>query len=51
MVSHHAPDALYVVVIPLATVIFAAAGRHPLAGLAAVSGGYAGNLSRAPATR
>jgi len=48
MVSHHASDAAYVVVIPLAAVIFAAAGRHPLAGLAAgfaaVSGGYAGNL-------
>jgi aminobenzoyl-glutamate transport protein len=48
MVSHHASDAAYVVVIPLAAVIFAAVGRHPLAGLAAgfaaVSGGYAGNL-------
>lgn len=48
MVSHHASDAAYVVVIPLAAVIFAAAGRHPLAGLAAgfaaVSGGFAGNL-------
>ena len=48
MVSHHASDAAYVVIIPLAAVIFAAAGRHPLAGLAAgfaaVSGGYAGNL-------
>ncbi|WP_425984042.1 AbgT family transporter [Brevundimonas sp. TWP1-2-1b1] len=48
MVSHHASDASYVVVIPLAAVIFAAAGRNPLAGLAAgfaaVSGGYAGNL-------
>ncbi len=48
MVSHHASDASYVGVIPLAAVIFAAAGRHPLAGLAAgfaaVSGGYAGNL-------
>jgi len=48
MVSHHASDSAYVVVIPLAAVIFAAAGRHPLAGLAAgfaaVSGGYAGNL-------
>ncbi len=55
MVSHHASDASYVVVIPLAAVIFAAAGRHPLAGLAAgfaaVSGGYAGNLFPAPATR
>ena len=48
MMSHHASDAAYVVVIPLAAVMFAAAGRHPLAGLAAgfaaVSGGYAGNL-------
>lgn len=48
MTSHHASDASYVVVVPLAAVIFAAAGRHPLAGLAAgfaaVSGGYAGNL-------
>ncbi|MDO9079136.1 MAG: AbgT family transporter [Brevundimonas sp.] len=48
MLSHHASDAAYVVVIPLAAVIFAAVGRHPLAGLAAgfaaVSGGYAGNL-------
>src|SRR5690606_41177370 len=41
-------DASYAGVIPLAAVSFAAAGRHPLAGLAAgsaaVSGGYAGNL-------
>ena len=48
MVSHHASDAAYVVFIPLAAIIFAVAGRHPLAGLAAafaaVSGGYAGNL-------
>jgi aminobenzoyl-glutamate transport protein len=48
MVSHHASDASYVVVIPLAATVFAAAGRHPLAGLtaafAAVSGGFAGNV-------
>lgn len=48
MISHHASDAAYVVFIPLAAIIFAVAGRHPLAGLAAafaaVSGGYAGNL-------
>lgn len=48
MVSHHASDAAYVVFIPLAAIVFAVAGRHPLAGLAAafaaVSGGYAGNL-------
>ena len=49
MVSHHASDAAYVVFIPLAAIVFAAAGRHPLAGLAAafaaVSGGYAGNIT------
>ncbi len=49
MVSHHASDAAYVVYIPLAAIVFAAAGRHPLAGLAAafaaVSGGYAGNIT------
>ncbi len=49
MVSHHASDAAYVVYIPLAAIIYAAAGRHPLTGLAAafaaVSGGYAGNIT------
>ncbi len=41
-------DAAYVVLIPLAGVIFAAAGRHPIAGIAAafagVSGGFSANL-------
>ncbi|HTU12779.1 MAG TPA: AbgT family transporter [Allosphingosinicella sp.] len=49
MVSHHASDAAYVVFIPLAAIVYAAAGRHPLVGLAAafgaVSGGYAGNIT------
>jgi aminobenzoyl-glutamate transport protein len=49
MVSHHASDAAYVVFIPLAAILFAAVGRHPLAGLAAafaaVSGGFAGNIT------
>lgn len=49
MLSHHASDAAYVVFIPLAAIVYAAAGRHPLAGLAAafaaVSGGYAGNIT------
>jgi aminobenzoyl-glutamate transport protein len=49
MVSHHATDAAYLVFIPLATLLYAAVGRHPLAGLAAsfaaVSGGHAGNLT------
>lgn len=49
MVSHHASDAAYVVFIPLAAILYASVGRHPLVGLAAafaaVSGGYAGNLT------
>ncbi len=48
MVSNHAADAGYVVMIPLAAIIFASAGRHPLAGIAAafagVSGGFSANL-------
>jgi len=48
IVSHTAADAGYVLVIPLAGVIFAAAGRHPLAGIAAafagVSGGFSANF-------
>ena len=49
MLSNHAADAGYVVVIPLAAILFAAAGRHPLAGIAAafagVSGGFSANLT------
>jgi aminobenzoyl-glutamate transport protein len=49
MVSHHASDAAYVVFIPLAAIIYASVGRHPLVGaaaaFAAVSGGYAGNIT------
>lgn len=49
MVSHHASDAAYVVFIPLAALLYAAVGRHPLVGLAAsfaaVSGGFAGNIT------
>ncbi len=49
MVSHHASDAAYVVFIPLAALLYAAVGRHPLVGFAAafaaVSGGHAGNLT------
>lgn len=47
MMSHHASDAAYVVVIPLAAVIFAAAGRHPLAGLAAGFAAVSGEIGRA----
>ena len=48
IVSHSAVDAGYVLVIPLGAVIFRAAGRHPLAGIAAafagVSGGFSANF-------
>jgi len=48
LVSHTATDAGYVLVIPLAGVIFYAMGRHPLAGIAAafagVSGGFCANF-------
>lgn len=48
MMGNLATDAAYVVLIPLAGVIFAAAGRHPIAGIAAafagVSGGFSANL-------
>jgi aminobenzoyl-glutamate transport protein len=47
LLSNHAADAGFVVLIPLAAVAFAAAGRHPLAGVAAafaaVVGAFAGN--------
>ncbi|MCP4830225.1 MAG: AbgT family transporter, partial [Proteobacteria bacterium] len=46
--SHYAVDAGYVLVIPIGGVIFYAAGRHPLAGIAAafagVSGGFSANF-------
>ena len=49
MIGNHAADAGYVVLIPLAGLLFAAAGRHPLAGIAAafagVSGGFSANVS------
>jgi len=48
VVSHTATDAGYVLVIPIGGVIFYAAGRHPLAGIAAafagVSGGFSANF-------
>lgn len=45
VVSHTATDAGYVLVIPLGGVIFYAAGRHPLAGIAAAFAGVAGGFS------
>lgn len=52
IISNIASDAGYVVVIPLGAIMFAAAGRHPIAGLAAafagVSGGFSANLMIGP---
>ena len=48
LLSHQAADAAYVVLIPLAAIVYAEAGRHPLAGIAAayagISGAFAANL-------
>lgn len=49
IMSNIASDAGYVVVVPIGALIFAMAGRHPLAGIAAafagVSGGFSANLA------
>ncbi len=48
ILSHVASDAGYVLVIPIGALMFKAAGRHPLAGIAAafagVSGGFSANI-------
>jgi aminobenzoyl-glutamate transport protein len=48
VMANQASDAAFVVMIPLAGALFAAAGRHPIVGIAAsfagVSGGYSANL-------
>ncbi len=52
ILSHVAADAGFVVVLPLAAIAFHAAGRHPMAGIAAafagVSGGFGANLVPGP---
>ena len=48
ILSHSAVDAGYVLVIPLGGVIFYAAGRHPLAGIAAAFAGVSGGFSANP---
>ncbi len=48
ILSHAAADAGYVLVIPLGGVIFAAAGRHPLAGICAAFAGVSGGFSANP---
>jgi len=48
MMSHTAADAGYVILAPLAPIIYASIGRHPLAGLttvfAGIGGGFSANL-------
>ncbi len=48
ILSHTAADAGYVLVIPIGGVIFYAAGRHPLAGIAAAFAGVSGGFSANP---
>ena len=48
ILSHSAVDAGYVLVIPLGGVIFYAANRHPLAGIAAAFAGVSGGFSANP---
>lgn len=45
ILSHSAGDVGYVLVIPLGGIIFATAGRHPLAGIAAAFAGVSGGFS------
>jgi aminobenzoyl-glutamate transport protein len=48
ILSHTAADAGYVLVVPLGGIIFYAAGRHPLAGIAAAFAGVSGGFSANP---
>lgn len=52
IMSHVAADAGYVLLIPLAGIVFASAGRNPILGIAAafagVSGGFAANMLITP---
>ena len=45
IISHSAGDTGYVLVIPLGGILFAAAGRHPVAGIAAAFAGVSGGFS------
>jgi len=47
ILSHSAGDTGYVLVIPLGGLIFATAGRHPVAGIAAAFAGVSGGFSAA----
>lgn len=44
--SNIASDAGYLVVVPLGALIFANAGRHPLAGIAAAFAGVSGGFCK-----
>lgn len=52
LIATHSSDAAYVVLIPLSGVVYAAVGRHPIAGICAafagVSGGFSANLLPGP---
>jgi aminobenzoyl-glutamate transport protein len=48
MLSSVASDAGYLILIPLAAAAFLSVGRHPLAGLAGVSAGFAVNVLITP---
>lgn len=52
MMGNLAADAAYVVLVPLAAVLYAAAGRHPIAGIAAAFAGVSGGeFAAGPARR
>lgn len=48
LLSNHAADTGFVILIPLAGVAFAAAGRHPIAGMAAAFAGVVGSFAGNP---
>ena len=51
VMSNIASDAGYVVVIPLGALMFAGAGKHPIAGLAAAFAGVSGGFHSSAATK
>lgn len=48
LLANQAADAGFIILVPLAGVVFAAAGRHPVAGMAAAFAGCAGSYSGNP---
>ncbi len=51
IISHSAGDTGYVLIIPLGAVMFAAAGRHPIAGITAAFAGVSGVSARTSSLR